>query len=158
PYASQLVIPLRSDENTLGTIHFAKSSAKAFSIEDLRIGYLLALQLTLAMRNALVLEELKQARDELQKRNEELDAYNHTIAHDLKTPLQAITTFSQLLLMKHERDFDDKSKGYVKYIGESVGKMGQMIDQLLWLARLRNAVQASQPIAIKPIAEAATAR
>ncbi len=44
--------------------------------------------------------ELQARTDELEKRNQELDAFAHTVAHDLKNPLSGIINSSELLLKK----------------------------------------------------------
>lgn len=59
-YSSQLIIPLGSEPEILGTINFATTQVEAYSQEDLRIGYLLALQLASAVRNASCFAELHQ--------------------------------------------------------------------------------------------------
>lgn len=72
-YPSQIIIPLESDCQILGTINFASKAAQAYSQEDLRIGYLLAVQLSAAIRNAERFEELQRlyAEIEAEKRNSE---------------------------------------------------------------------------------------
>lgn len=70
PYASQIIIPLESEGNVLGTINFATTIPRAYTQEDLRIGYLLALQLSSAIRNA---ERFK----EINRLYAELDAEKH---------------------------------------------------------------------------------
>lgn len=52
PYASTIILPLASGQQTLGTINFASRTARAYTQEDMRIGYLLALQLSTAILNA----------------------------------------------------------------------------------------------------------
>ncbi len=70
PYASQIIIPLESEGKVLGTINFATTTPRAYTQEDLRIGYLLALQLSSAIRNA---ERFK----EINRLYSELDAEKH---------------------------------------------------------------------------------
>ncbi|MBA3550119.1 MAG: adenylate cyclase [Nannocystis sp.] len=57
-FASQAILPLGSEHGVIGTANFAAHAAHAYSIEDIRIGYLLALQLAAALRNAERFEEL----------------------------------------------------------------------------------------------------
>src|SRR4028119_2121381 len=70
PYASQIILPLESEGKVLGTINFATTNPRAYTQEDLRIGYLLALQLSSAIRNA---ERFK----EINSLYAELDAEKH---------------------------------------------------------------------------------
>ncbi|MEG3841869.1 adenylate/guanylate cyclase domain-containing protein [Microcoleus sp. herbarium14] len=69
-YASQIIIPLASEGKVLGTIIFATTKPRSYNQEDVRIGYLLALQLSSAIRNA---ERFKQ----IERLYAELDAEKH---------------------------------------------------------------------------------
>jgi class 3 adenylate cyclase len=57
-YSSQIIIPLESGGQVIGSLNFATISPPAYTREDLRIGHLLALQLSAAIRNARQFEEL----------------------------------------------------------------------------------------------------
>lgn len=57
-HSSGIVIPLENQRQMLGTINFASIQTGAYTIDDLRIGYLLALQLASAIGNAERFEEL----------------------------------------------------------------------------------------------------
>lgn len=69
-YASQIIISLASEGKVLGTIIFATTKPRSYNQEDLRIGYLLALQVSSAIRNA---ERFK----EINRLYSELDAAKH---------------------------------------------------------------------------------
>lgn len=157
-YASQIIIPLQSEEKVFGTLNFGRATAKAYTIEDMRIGYLMALQLSLAIRNARTLEELQEAHDQLEVQNVELDAYAHTIAHDLKGPLQPILTYSWVIEAQLGASLPAESLRAVRNINESAMNMARMIDQLLWLARLRNVAESVMVVEIQPVVEAAKNR
>ncbi|MBE9164766.1 MULTISPECIES: adenylate/guanylate cyclase domain-containing protein [Microcoleaceae] len=58
PYSSQIILPLESEGKVLGTINFATTKPRSYTQEDLRIGYLLALQLSSAIRNAERFKEM----------------------------------------------------------------------------------------------------
>jgi class 3 adenylate cyclase len=57
-YTSQIIIPLESEKQVIGSINFATTSPTVYTHEDLRIGYLLALQVSAAIRNAKHFEEM----------------------------------------------------------------------------------------------------
>lgn len=69
-YASQIIIPLASEGQVLGTIIFATTKPHSYNQEDVRIGYLLALQVSSAIRNAERFQEIN-------KLYAELDAEKH---------------------------------------------------------------------------------
>lgn len=66
----------------------------------------------------------------------DLDAYARTVAHDLKTPMNSVLGFIQLL--KEINLQDNNQKIYSQYIYDGVSKMKDIIEGLLLLARVRN--------------------
>lgn len=74
---------------------------------------------------------------ELEERNEELNAFSHTVAHDLKNPLGTLMGFANILNDKLDSLSDEERKDYLSAILESGGKAIQIINSLLLFARLR---------------------
>ncbi|WP_155967335.1 adenylate/guanylate cyclase domain-containing protein [Kamptonema formosum] len=72
-YTSLIAIPLESERQVIGTINFATKKAGAYTHEDVRIGYLLALQLSAAIRNAERFEELNRLYAELEESKQKSD-------------------------------------------------------------------------------------
>ncbi len=82
-------------------------------------------------------ETLQRYAAELEIQNAELDAFAHTVAHDLKNPLTAIIGYSALLQAKLAELPDDKKQDFVQKIEQSGNKMRNIIDELLLLASVR---------------------
>jgi signal transduction histidine kinase len=82
-------------------------------------------------------EALRQQTLELEARNAELDAYAHTVAHDLKTPLASLLGFSRLLEKRYTQTPPKKLKETLGYITESARRMTEIINELLLLASVR---------------------
>lgn len=76
---------------------------------------------------------------ELEKRNQELDAYNHTIAHDLKHPLTALFLSLEVLADQEKDRLSEEGRQIMDVARERTLKACQMIDSLLMFARLRDA-------------------
>ena len=74
---------------------------------------------------------------ELQARNQELDAFAHTVAHDLKSPLALITGFTNMLIDEHQQLQPDEGAKLLYYISQSSGKMAEIVDALLLLTNTR---------------------
>jgi signal transduction histidine kinase len=157
-YASQMMIPLVAEGEVFGTIIFAAVAPHSYNYNDMRIGYMLALQLSSAIRNARVVKELRRTQDELRLRVEELDAYSYTIAHDLKSPLSSIILTSDLLRRKFGERLQPDGLRIVSTLYDSARQMDRMIDQLLWLAKVRKTNEEILPVEVSPIAQAAAAR
>jgi PAS domain S-box-containing protein len=73
---------------------------------------------------------------QLEAANQELEAFSYSVSHDLRAPLRSIDGFSQFLL-KHCFDrLDTREQDYLQRIRAASQRMGQLIDDLLHLARL----------------------
>ncbi|CAN5761865.1 hypothetical protein BH10CHL1_BH10CHL1_16500 [soil metagenome] len=141
---SQLIIPMESEGEILGTLQFASTQARAYNHEDLRIGYLLALQLTGAIRNARRFEEINLLYAQLEKayaavRGAEVarDQLLHMIVHDLRNPLTTIN-FSLNLLDKVLNPAG-QGQGPLKYVQRAQRASQQvlgMVDELLDVNKL----------------------
>ncbi|MBI2518521.1 MAG: response regulator [Opitutae bacterium] len=88
-------------------------------------------------------EELSRANSELQRAKEAADAANHelesfsySVSHDLRAPLRAIDGFSQLLVGRASAKLDGEERRYLVRVRETTQRMGQLIDDMLSLARV----------------------
>ena len=83
------------------------------------------------------ISDRKEAEEALRESNAELDAFAHTVAHDLKSPLSVLVGFANLL----ESDYDamevDQVKESLQIIGHTSTKMVSIIDELMLLAQMR---------------------
>lgn len=157
-YKSQVIMPLVADKQVMGTINFALPAADAYNTDDMRIGYMLSLQLSAAIRNAHTIDQLQRAQEELSLRVEELDAYGHTIAHDLKSPLSSILFKRDVLMWRHREEFSPETMAHLEAIGDSGHRMARMIDQLLWLAKIRHTDEAIEAVDVRATVDAAVTR
>ena len=93
--------------------------------------------ITIAIARFRDLVELHNLNAELQERNEELDAFAQTVAHDLKDILARIVGYAGAL----EENFDelpgDEIRGYLQTISQSGLKMSSIIDAMLLLTGVR---------------------
>jgi PAS domain S-box-containing protein len=74
--------------------------------------------------------------DELEAANSDLEAFNYTVSHDLRTPLTTIGGFAQLLMKKPHIASDPESVEFLQIICRSVERMEELTDSLLELSRL----------------------
>lgn len=74
------------------------------------------------------------AEEDLKRRNEELDAFAHTVAHDLKGSLTALIGHSELLSHMGEKLDASIVRESLEQIHDSSRKMTVIIDELLLLA------------------------
>ncbi|MBN2002235.1 MAG: hypothetical protein JXA21_02665, partial [Anaerolineae bacterium] len=82
---------------------------------------------------------LQEYAHELELRNAELDAFTHTVAHDLKNPLGVISGFSMWLESRFEMLSPAVLRENIQRITRTSKKMNYIIDELLLFAGMRNA-------------------
>jgi two-component system, sensor histidine kinase and response regulator len=92
---------------------------------------------------------LRKQQQQLQKRNLELDAFAHTVAHDLKNPLGAIINLSSLFLEQYPVNTPLDAKGIknIEFIEKGARKGLSTIKALLMLS----GVSRQPNLAIKPL-------
>lgn len=75
----------------------------------------------------------------------ELDAFSGALSHDLRAPLRTIEGFSQILLQRHAQQLDATGQDYLQRVHRASLRLGQMMEELLRLARLpRDGVKSEQ--------------
>ena len=80
--------------------------------------------------------ELESKNVELSYKNSELEAFSHTVAHDLKNPLHGIIGFADILLGEVTECLDKPQLEYLQYISQAGQKMVSIIDGLLLFAKV----------------------
>ncbi len=86
---------------------------------------------------ALDITERKRAEVEREKLIEELKAFAHTVAHDLKNPLSQIIGFANVLCRDYNNMASQEIQDSLQTIAHSGLKMNNIIEELLLLAGVR---------------------
>jgi PAS domain S-box-containing protein len=81
---------------------------------------------------------LKQLNAELQARNEDLNAFAHTVAHDLKNPITVTVGFAEMLRAEYTTLPEDERNAYLAQIVRYGQKMQSIVDALLMLSSVRD--------------------
>jgi PAS domain S-box-containing protein len=96
-------------------------------------------------------QELQHRVSELTTLNRELEAYNYSVAHDLRAPLRHIDGFSKILLEEHGASLPDDARRCASRISEGARRMGQMVDELLDLSRASRCELSKQATALSSL-------
>jgi|GEM_PF-4301276 len=100
------------------------------------------------------LEELVQERTaELEASNKELEAFSYSVSHDLRAPLRSIHGFCQMLLEDYADNLDRNGLDYLQRVQTSALNMGQLIEDLLQLARITRSDFHKQQLDISSLAQ-----
>ena len=94
---------------------------------------------------------LQEHTQQLQERNQELDAFSHTVAHDLKNPNGSILSFADLIIQDLPDLSDAKIKMYTDAIIQGSKKVEQIINSLLLFANVRKTTAPAQVLKMESI-------
>jgi PAS domain S-box-containing protein len=84
-------------------------------------------------------QEITQRSLELEAANKELETFSYSVSHDLRAPLRGIDGFSRALQEDYQQQLDSTAKDYLQRICTATRRMGELIDDLLNLARVTRA-------------------
>jgi signal transduction histidine kinase len=133
---SEICIPLVTKQKLIGVINLGmKSGGGMYTHEDLDLLATLANQATIAVENARLYEDISRAKVQMQRadRLASLGTLTAGLAHEIRNPLVAIKTFTQLL---PERFDDDEFRDHFLHVtvGE-VDRISSLVNELLEFAR-----------------------
>jgi len=155
---SILTVPLRVKNGVIGVLQVVDTEADRFESTDLTMLQLLATSAGIAIDNARLVEAMHQHTLELQARNEDLDAFAHTVAHGLKNPLALILGFAEALEADYATAPDEELRRYLHTIARNGHKMSNIIDALLVLAEVRKMEAVVEPLEMAGIVAEARQR
>jgi len=117
---------------------------KPFSARELISRVAMHLELARVRRAATdVANELAETRaallKDVERKNQELEAFNYSVSHDLRAPLRAIDGFSKVLLEDHADQLDAEGQRSLQRVRAATQRMGELIDDLLELSRVERA-------------------
>lgn len=152
---SYVVVPLFIQGELVGTLNMESGEPGAFTPNHITIATEVGGSLALAIRQARLYERaqqeiaermqaeeaLRQYTVELEARNAELDAFAHTVAHDLKSPVSTIVGYSDMLTQRYQNLGPDTVQEYLHTVARSSIRMSTIIDELLLLSSVRGMQQ-----------------
>jgi len=138
-----LVVIIMTGDGTISTAVAAmQSGAHDYILKPFNLSAMLpVLTRGLAVRqlrleNASLEQRLRKRAAELEAANRELEAYTRSVSHDLRTPLNGIIGFTELLNMQFAAQIPAEAQIMLSYVHTSALRMNQLIDDLLRLSKL----------------------
>lgn len=136
---SLAMVPIRL-KAPIGAIGLYWASQRVASEEEISLVQALANTTSVAMENVQVYTELEQRvalrTQQLEALNRELESFSYSVSHDLRTPLRAMTGFIGLLERELGATASARAQRYIKTIRQGGAKMGELIEDLLRLAKV----------------------
>jgi signal transduction histidine kinase len=102
--------------------------------------------------NASLEEKVAQRTRELARANEQMRAFSYSVSHDLRSPLERIAAFAQLLEAEVGGEAADRAMHYIARIRANAQEMSQLIDALLSLAHVAELDMTRAPVNLSSLA------
>jgi signal transduction histidine kinase len=126
---SGVAVPLRHGGQIQGVVIFGWRSHLPVRGEGVRVAEALGAHASLALRNARLYDDMKQAA-------ERRDRFFSAMSHDLRTPITAIVGYSELLLDGVVGNLPARQLEMVDRISQVAGHLSQLVNDILDLAKL----------------------
>ena len=101
---------------------------------------------------AIRTKELAEANKALKQTNMELEQFAYIASHDMQEPLRKVITFTNLLETRLD-GIDERSKNYLKKIGNSTSRMSQLIYDVLNFSKLSKEGQIYLPVDLRSVVQ-----
>ncbi len=152
---SLVMVPIRADA-PIGAIGNYWARPYEASAEEVELIQALADSTALAFENLELYRDLerrvRERTQSLQAANEELEAFSHSVSHDLRAPLRALQGYADLLLSQVQPPLAGQALSYTERLRNSARRMHVLIEDLLRLSRVSRAELQRRPVALGRIA------
>jgi PAS domain S-box-containing protein len=128
--------PLIVEDRLIGVLGlFARHSLGQDTVNALAS---VAATIAIAIERKRSEEALVSQAEELRRSNEDLEQFAHVASHDLRSPLNTILQFTDMMVRKQGGSLDAEMGQLLQIIRNSAGRMGDLISALLSYSRLND--------------------
>lgn len=97
--------------------------------------------------------KVKERTMQLETANQELEAFNYSVSHDLRSPLRKINGYVSILHSMYTGVLDDRGQQFLENIRKNVARMDQLITDLLNLSQVSRIALNIEQINMHELAE-----
>ncbi len=135
----ELFVPIITrEEELVGVLILGKKlSEQPYSEEDERLVLTVASRMAIELENARLYTLETMMRRELERQDEQKTEFLHSVAHELKTPLTAIISSSELLGTELSSTTLNHRQRLIRNINRSAWLMDKRVAELLGLAKMQ---------------------
>lgn len=152
---SLICVPLIAGGSTIGMATFAMTrSGRTYSEADLGVIRELAGRASIAVHNAVLVDDLTETAESLQRANAAKDEFLGLVSHELKTPITTIMGNAEILERRGSQLDDEMRAAALGDIRHEAERLHRIIDNLLVLARLDSGQQVeTEPVIVSQLVE-----
>ncbi len=136
-------VPLLAQDRLVGAMDFFSTEERRFTPQDLSLLTTISHQIGVAVQNARLFEEVKEAAARLERANEELQELNRlksdfiaTVSHELRTPLASIMGYVDLMQDQETGPLNEEQTKYIEIIERNTDRLSRLINDILDISRI----------------------
>jgi PAS domain S-box-containing protein len=170
---AQACHPLMIQGKIIGTLSFGTKTRSSFSQDDLVLMKRVAAQVAGAMERSRLINEIQQAREDLELRVQErtadlvkinetlirsntaLEDFAHVAAHDLQEPLRKIKTFADMIVANKQNSLNEQGRDHLTRMQKSTTRMQALIHDLFKYSRVASSQENLKVFNLKRVVEEA---
>jgi len=103
------------------------------------------------------LDEISQQKKDLEKLNQELDRFVHTVSHDIAGPLTTIVGYAAYLEGQYAKQLDERGQDCIKGIRKGAGRLNVLIKDMLELTKMSRVKNPYSRFSVHEVVDAAIA-
>ncbi len=146
---SGMSVAIQGKGHPFGVLGAYTNRCRNFTQDDVNFLKMIANVLAAAIERKQAEEEVRVLNEHLEQRvrrrtaqleasNRDLEAFSHTVSHDLRNRLTSIVGFSEMLLEDYADGADERGRHYMRSVAGASRRMARLIDDLLEFSRARH--------------------
>jgi signal transduction histidine kinase len=170
-FKAVLGLPVQVGGTVWGVLCLYAAQAEAFDEEEILLLGEMAEDLGFGIETLRLRKKEAAAQDALQRANEvlearvaertaalelanrELEAFSYSASHDLRAPLRSMAGFAGILHEDYGQLLGEEGRAHLQRIRRAAVRMGQLIDDLLQLARISRTDASKLPLNLSELAQ-----
>lgn len=97
--------------------------------------------------------ELSKLNKDLETANSKLNNFTSVAAHDLKSPIRTIASYSQLLMMRNKDKFEEKDLEMLGFVSQNSKQLTEMIDDLLAFSKVNDDLGPAEVVNVNEVVQ-----
>lgn len=136
-YRSVIAVPMLLQEQAIGAFILYDDEARSITQSDTFLLTTAAIQVSMAIQNALLFAEVKDKNAALERVNHLKSQFLATVTHELRTPLHSIISYGALILEGFlDGELTGEQEEHIQFMVNRAEDLSRLVDDMLDLSKI----------------------